>query len=62
MYVYVIAHDFGAIVPKKRADIVGYTTYMYMYGVAHDFGAVVPKKRADILGVYYIYVHVWHCT
>ena len=35
---------------------------MYVYGIAHDFGAIVPKKRADIVGVYYIYVHVWHCT
>ena len=63
MYMYGIAHDFGAIVPKKRADIVEvHYIDIYMYGLAHDFGAIVPKKRADIVGVYYIYVHVWHCT
>ena len=54
MYMYGIAHDFGAIVPKKRADMVGvYYIYMYMYSVAHNFGAIVPKKWADIVGVYH---------
>ena len=57
------AQDFGANCSQKTGRYSGgYTTYIYMYGLAHDFGAIVPKKRADIVGVYYIYVHVWHCT
>ena len=57
-YIYGIAPDFGAIVPKKRTDIDGVYTYTYIYGIAPDFGAIVPKKRADIAGVCYKYVHL----
>ena len=30
MYMYGFAHDFGAIVPKKRADMVG-VYYIYVH-------------------------------
>ena len=30
IYMYGLAHDFGAIVPKKRADIVG-VYYIYIH-------------------------------
>ena len=62
MYIYDFAPDFGAIVPKKQADIVDAYFYKHIYGFAPDFGAIVPEKRADIDGVYDIYVHILDCS
>ena len=45
MYMYGVAHDFGAIVPKKRADLVGvYYKYMFTMVLHMILGQLFPKN------------------
>ena len=57
MYMYGLAHDFGAIVPKKRADIVevhyiDICTYMVLHMI---LGQLFPKN-GQILCRFIIYM------
>ena len=61
MYVYGIAHDFGAIVPKKRADIVevhyiDICTYMVLHMI---LGQLFPKNGQFKLG-YTIHIYRYY--
>ena len=45
IYMYGLAHDFGAIVPKKRADIVGGILHIYTCMALHMIlGQLFPKN------------------
>ena len=60
MYLYGIAPDFGAIVPKKRADIVGaYYIDIYTYiALLQILGQLFPKN-GQILWRFTTYTYIY---